>query len=136
MELKQIYRGMQNGAETIQENFAAIQQEGVYKKNIFRGAIYFSDENIFNFNEADVHKGILITCERYDASTGKTLGYGVHTTFVPKSSMEQNYGKENRIPLTNTLKSFVLQKNKISGILENYSEVKRRDFVLTDITLL
>lgn len=134
--MKKIYTGMPDGPEIIDENFKEIQKEGDYKKNIFRGAIYFSDANVFKFNEADVHKGILITCERYDAATGKTLGYGVHTTFVPKASMEQNYGKENRIPLSDTIKSFILQKGQISGILENYSTVKRRDFVLTDITLL
>lgn len=135
MALKQIYRGMQNGAEAIHENFTSIEKMISKGKIIFDGAQYFTNNHSHTYTQDDLTAGIALVFERYSPDGGERLGYGQTTVFYPKAVLETIFGISQDAPLVNTSKTFTINKTSIVGHAENEKN-DRRNICLRRIVVM
>ena len=135
MALAQIYRGMQNGAETIQSNFSALEKMVSQGKVIFDGAQYFTNNHSHTYSQDDLTTGIALIFERYNPDGGTRLGYGQTIIYYPKAVLETIYTISQDVPLVNTSKTFTINKTNLVGHAE-HEKNNRRNMCLRRIVVM
>ncbi|MBC2367839.1 hypothetical protein HBP99_04290 [Listeria booriae] len=91
------------------------------EKEIFKGAAYFLDTNVFTWNTDDVKEYIYIEVSRYQVGTG-ALDYGKNIMIIPKSSLTANAGTAYWMPMAGTdgaKKVFYCSATSIKGHADN-----------------
>ncbi|MBC6300296.1 BppU family phage baseplate upper protein [Listeria booriae] len=91
------------------------------EKEIFKGAAYFLDTNVFTWNADDVKEYVYIEVSRYQIGTG-ALDYGKNIMIIPKSSLTANAGTAYWMPMAGTdgaKKVFYCSATSIKGHADN-----------------
>ena len=136
--MEKIYRGMQNAAETIDDNFKELDSKiNKTGKVIFSGASYFMETQRYSFNLDEVKESIVFVFGRYTPGTG-ALGYGYHIVEIPKSDIKKRSGKLRFTLLgmggTPSFKQFHVSENAVWGHKDN-AEGDRASWCIEEIYL-
>lgn len=91
------------------------------EKEIFKGAAYFLDTNVFTWNADDVKEYVYVEVSRYQVGTGP-LDYGKNILIIPKGSMTANAGTAwwmNMAGTDGAKKIFYINSTSIKGHADN-----------------
>ena len=124
--MKKIYRGMQNAAEDIQDNFDELT-DLISKENaqiIFDGVVLWNENQSYTYDLNKLKVGIQLVFSRYDKTNWKELDYGFNTVTISKEVLKQYngqlfYAAMPDLANAGVVKQFKFSKTHITGTAAN-----------------
>ncbi len=106
-----------------------------YSKNLYKGAMYFTDTNSIPFSMNDVKTGLVFVLGRYNSTEG-VLGTGFYTHIIRKEAFISRLSKEFRLTIADTYKSIFISDGLIKGEVDNYNDATKRLFAVVEVNAI
>ncbi|MDT2546770.1 hypothetical protein P7D69_20785, partial [Enterococcus raffinosus] len=106
-----------------------------YSKNLYKGAMYFTDTNSIPFSIDDVKTGLVFVLGRYNSTEG-VLGTGFYTHIIRKEAFISRLSKEFRLTIADTYKSIFISNGLIKGEVDNYNDATKRLFAVVEVNAI